>query len=85
MSRPKPAAFRRGNTSNKVMIPRATALAPIPDPPGTLGPFGANLWRQLWESGRGVYAPSDTYISSGTAICLNAEDSCSPSWKRKGS
>ena len=62
MSRPKPAASRQGNSPNKVTIPRATSLVPVPDPPGTRGPYGANLWRQLWESGRGVYAPTDSYI-----------------------
>ena len=62
MSRPKPATSRQGNSNNKVMISRATSLAPVPDPPGTLGPYGANLWRQLWESGRGVYAETDRMI-----------------------
>jgi len=62
MARPKPAASRQGNSSTKVTIPRATSLEPIPDPPGTLGPYGSNLWTRLWTLGRGVYAETDTMI-----------------------
>jgi P27 family predicted phage terminase small subunit len=61
-NRPKPASARQGNNSTKLTIPQNTTIVPIPDPPGTLGPWGSHLWRELWTAGRAVYAETDNHI-----------------------
>ncbi len=61
-NRPKPANTRQGNNSTKAAIPENSQLMPVPESPKTLGPWGQNLWRELWTAGAAVYSATDKYI-----------------------
>ena len=62
MARPVPAETRKSHNSTTPTVRRSHLPIPTPDAPSGLGPFGIELWTEVWKLGAGVYQLPDFQV-----------------------